>query len=290
PRRLLPAGSEAPSRQRRITAGDGSDQRSPRTLEAGVTAVTKRPARHGGTSPTAHTYRPHSRHHGGRAMARAKRKSPAPTGQNGQPNTAPSAGVTSLPTDQLRPNDYNPNQMTEQEFAELVAEVRHLGRLPKPVVVRAAGDGYQIVDGEHGWRAARQCGLSEVPCEVLDADDFEAMRQTYKRNQHGTHNPVLLGKMFRRMMEARGLSIRALAEEMVVSEGTVRNALEYDQAAGLRNSYAFEDLSVRQVRIFNRLPRKVVDLWLDSGADLKAIWGVKTAEEVDKVEVTYGNL
>jgi hypothetical protein len=32
----------------------------------------------------------------------------------------------SIPVDRLHPNDYNPNTMTEDEFSELVAEVRHL--------------------------------------------------------------------------------------------------------------------------------------------------------------------
>ncbi len=179
----------------------------------------------------------------------------------------------------LRPNDYNPNVMTDDEFAELVAEVRHLGRLPKPVVARPNGDGYVIVDGEHGWRAAREVGLTEVPCEVIAADDFEAMRQTYKRNQHGTHNPVQLGRMFRQMMEARGLSQRALAEEVHVSEGTIRNALEYAKAADVRNGYAFEKLTLKQVRYFNRLPPKLANVWLHFGAQVKDLWRVKTDEE-----------
>lgn len=113
---------------------------------------------------------------------------------------------TLLPVERLRSNEWNPNQMVEDEFAELVAEVRHLGRLPKPVIVRANGDGWDIVDGEHGWRAAKEVGLAEVNCEVVAVDDFEAMRQTYKRNQHGTHNPVLLGQIFQRMLKERDLS------------------------------------------------------------------------------------
>jgi ParB/RepB/Spo0J family partition protein len=183
--------------------------------------------------------------------------------------------ITTLPADRLHANEYNPNRMTEAEYAELVAEVRHLKRLPKPVVVRPDGDGYTIVDGEHGWRAANDVGLSEVPCEVIDADDFEAMRQTYKRNQHGTHDPLLLGRMFRRMMESRSLSARALAEEITVSEGTVRNAVMYAEAWEVRNRYApneserkISDLSVRQVRTYLKLGGRLADLWLDAGADI----------------------
>ncbi len=57
-----------------------------------------------------------------------------------------------LPLTALQPNDYNPNHMADERFAELVEEVRHLGCLPKPVVARPNGDGrYIIVDGEHGW-------------------------------------------------------------------------------------------------------------------------------------------
>ena len=147
--------------------------------------------------------------------------------------------TTTLPVSAMKPNEYNPNTMTEEAFAELVDEVRHLGRLPKPVVVRPNGtDEYAIVDGEHGWRAAKEAGLQEVAAEVIEVDDFEARRQTYKRNQHGEHDPVLLGRMFKQMMAERDLSQRQLAEEVSVSEGTIRNMLTYFDAWEVRNSYA----------------------------------------------------
>jgi len=189
--------------------------------------------------------------------------------------------ITTLAVEQLRPNDYNPNKMTDDEFSEVVAEVKHLGRLPKPVIVRPNGDGFVIVDGEHGWRAANECGLGSIPCEIIEADDFEAMRQTFKRNQHGTHDPVRLGSMFRQMMEERGLSRRALAEEITVSEGTVRNALLYAEVDGLyaeaRNSYAFkktpiQDLPIRAVRMLPRLPVSVGLLWARCGANMKQLF------------------
>jgi ParB/RepB/Spo0J family partition protein len=197
--------------------------------------------------------------------------------------------TVNLKTESLKPNDYNPNAMTQDEFAELVAEVRHLGHLPKPVVVRPNCNGYVIVDGEHGWRAAREVGLSEVPCEVAEVDDFEAMRQTYKRNQHGTHHPVKLGQMFQAMMKERDLSQRALATEIGVSEGTIRNALEYAKAGDVRNSYArdVEKLTVRQVRYLNKLPSVLAVIWMLDGADVKDLLDAKTDAEVAEYEREY---
>lgn len=187
-------------------------------------------------------------------------------------------GMKTLATNKLRPNDYNPNRMTDSEFAEFVAEIKHLGRLPKPIVVRSGNDDeFIIIDGEHALKAAKAVGLAEVDCEVVVVDDFEAMRQTYKRNQHGTHNKILLGQMFQRMAKERGLSLRNLAKEVEVSDGTIRNAFEYTKAVKVRNSYAGDgedtegkiaSLSLRQVRYYNRLPEKIANLWLDSGAEI----------------------
>jgi hypothetical protein len=211
-----------------------------------------------------------------------------------------------LPTSAVVPNSYNPNTMSTAEFDELVEEVRHLGRLSKPVVVTPQGEGWQIVDGEHSWRAALAVGLAEVPCEVIATDPFEAMRQTYKRNQHGRHDPVRLGRMFLAMMANRGLSGRDLATEVSVSEGTVRNAVIYANGAELRNGYeatlggnsgdsdrAIAKLTVREVREYMRLPRPIRDEWLDAGADLKILQKaemVRIDEDGKSQVVCFGRL
>ena len=117
--------------------------------------------------------------------------------------------------DKIQPNDYNPNEMTPEEFAQCKAEVVHLGKLPKPIIVRPHNGVFVIVDGEHNWRAAKDLGFTEVPCEVLELDGLEAMRQTYKRNMHGTFNPVKLGEMFKRALDKMRnipLSMEALKE------------------------------------------------------------------------------
>jgi ParB-like chromosome segregation protein Spo0J len=182
--------------------------------------------------------------------------------------------IVLLPVSRLRPSGWNANVMQPEEEAELAEEVRRLGRPPKPIVVRAKSKGHEIVDGEHSWKAARDCGLAQVPCEVIEADDFEAMRQSFKRNRHGKDDPVLLGRLFKQMMQTKGLSGRELGRLLHLSEGTVRNFVRYAEAAGVRNRYAPETgeatvrgLSVAQVRQYLDLPEARRDEWLDRGAD-----------------------
>jgi ParB/RepB/Spo0J family partition protein len=187
--------------------------------------------------------------------------------------------VEMIATTKITPNDYNPNELTEEEFKEYLAEAKRLGRLPKPIFVRPNRDGgYESVDGEHGWKVAKELGWAEVPCEVEDLDDFEAMRRTYKRNRHGSFNQVRLGRMFKKMMKKPKLSNRALARKIRVSETTVRNALRYADAAKMRNDFApnmgdrqIARLTVKQVQQYHKLPKGERDAWLDAGADMSAV-------------------
>lgn len=205
--------------------------------------------------------------------------------------------ITNILITKIEPNDYNPNEMTDEEFKECKKEIKHLGRIPKPIVVKPNKDKYTIIDGEHSWRASKELGFKELPCEVLEVDLIESMRQSYKRNQHGTFNKIKLGKMFQRALDTSGqLSRRGLAKKFELSEGTIRNYLLYWKAWQLRNDYAtkrweeqqeenkkpgfrirdynnlenklkwereeIEKLSTESVRAYVKLPSEIRDVWL----------------------------
>ncbi len=133
-----------------------------------------------------------------------------------------------------------------------------------------------IVDGEQSWKAAKDGDLKLVPCEIIDVNKFEAMRQTIVRNRHGDNNPVLLGRLFEKMLKVGKLSNRELAKNLDISEGTVRVHLQYTNAEKLRNDYAPKEsldkisgLHVKQIEAYLRLPAEKRDDWLDSGGRLE---------------------
>jgi ParB/RepB/Spo0J family partition protein len=201
-----------------------------------------------------------------------------------------------LPTEKVLPNDWNPNQMRQEEFTHFTEVVRERKHLPKPIIVVKEANGYQIVDGEHGHRAAQEAGLAEVPCQVLALDQFERMLQTYQRNIHGRANPVLQGRLFERMREIRQLSNRQLAQQIGLSEGSIRNYLLYSEAMEVRNRYAapkgrtekevveeIASLPLQAVRAYLEVPDAIRDAWLDHGGSLEdSTTGSKNGESAAK--------
>lgn len=79
--------------------------------------------------------------------------------------------VISVDVGLIVPNRSQPRgEFDEKELASLAESIRENGIL-QPINVRKCGVNYEIVSGERRLRAAKICGLSEVPCIVIEADD-----------------------------------------------------------------------------------------------------------------------
>ncbi len=79
--------------------------------------------------------------------------------------------VISVDVGLIVPNRSQPRgKFDEKELASLADSIRENGIL-QPINVRKCGVNYEIVSGERRLRAAKLCGLSEVPCIVIEADD-----------------------------------------------------------------------------------------------------------------------
>jgi ParB-like chromosome segregation protein Spo0J len=89
--------------------------------------------------------------------------------------------ILTIKADDLRPNPWNPNRMDADMYAKERASIREFGFID-PLTVRPHEDHYQIIDGEHRWRAGIDEGVASFPAIVLDVDDDEARELTIVLN------------------------------------------------------------------------------------------------------------
>jgi ParB family chromosome partitioning protein len=145
-------------------------------------------------------------------------------------------GVETLPIDAIHPNPYQPRKHFDPEaLAELADSIRLVGVL-QPVLVRPAGDGYELVAGERRWRAAQDAGLTELPALVRETDDQAALAQAVVENvQRADLNPIEEAAAYQQLIAEFGLTQDAVAERVGRSRSAVANTLRLLQlSAGLQ--------------------------------------------------------
>jgi len=132
--------------------------------------------------------------------------------------------ITLINTNQIAPNDYNPNVVPSDILAKLRAEIGHKG-LCEPIIVRRRGQGYEIVDGEHRWRICQDLGWREIPCIVEDYDDTEAKIKTLQLNyMRGSVIPVKLAALIHDLNKE--ISLDDLAKRLPYEELQLQDNLE----------------------------------------------------------------
>jgi ParB family transcriptional regulator, chromosome partitioning protein len=144
---------------------------------------------------------------------------------------APEAGETStglleVPANAIAPNPKQPRSRFDDEtLSELAASIREVGIL-QPIVVRRAGQGYEVVTGERRLRAAKLAGLATVPVVLRDSEDADLLREALIENIHREDlNPVELAEAFRQLLDDLGLKQEELADRVGVSRSHIANTI-----------------------------------------------------------------
>jgi ParB family chromosome partitioning protein len=99
-------------------------------------------------------------------------ESPAESVQEhtGAETSALGARLIDIPVASVRPNPYQPRkEIGEQEILELSESIREFGVL-QPILVKRAGDGYELIAGERRLRAAARAGFADIPAVVADTE------------------------------------------------------------------------------------------------------------------------
>ncbi|SDR54297.1 chromosome partitioning protein, ParB family [Paraburkholderia fungorum] len=71
------------------------------------------------------------------------------------------------------PNPWQPRQLFNDAKLQQLAESIRASGLVQPIVVRRAGEGYQLVAGERRWRAHKMIGKETIKVVIIDISDEE---------------------------------------------------------------------------------------------------------------------
>lgn len=127
------------------------------------------------------------------------------------------AEAKSIAVDLLESNPYQPRTTFDKAaLAELAADIKEHGVL-QPLLVRShpeATGRYQIVAGERRLRAAKDAGLTEVPCIERAMGDDEMERLALVENiQRSNLDPIDEAHAFKRLV-AKGSSNLSIAKSI----------------------------------------------------------------------------
>lgn len=145
--------------------------------------------------------------------------------------------IKNIPIDLLKPHPKNPRQEL-RGLVELEASIREKGILQNLTVVRNKGalgvwDGtFTVVIGHRRLAAAREAGLMELPCAIVDMTEEEQITTMMSENvQRNDLLPYEQAHGYQTMLDL-GISVKDMAAKTGVSERTVYRRLklaEFDQ-------------------------------------------------------------
>lgn len=125
----------------------------------------------------------------------------------------PIDNIVWLDTNELKPNDYNPNVVYNKELNLLELSILKNGWI-QPILVNREGDGYVIIDGFHRYSLAKRSKKliamtkGKVPCAVLELSEAERMLLTIRINRaKGSHIACKMSDIIKTLVEKHEMSI-----------------------------------------------------------------------------------
>lgn len=115
--------------------------------------------------------------------------------------------VRQVAIETLRANPWNPNLMDPFMFDKAVASVAKFGFVD-PVLVRTVAGGYEIIDGEHRWKAAKSLGHKTIAIwDLGEVDDPTAKQLTIVMNEtRGQADPEKMQDLLKDLLSSETTS------------------------------------------------------------------------------------
>lgn len=159
---------------------------------------------------------------------------------------------------EIKVNPYQPRQQfSRAELDSLADSIRRYGIIT-PLTVRRTAEGFELVAGERRLRAARQVGLSTVPCFVVSADGEQSCLMALLENLQRTDLDCFEeAESLRQLTEDFGMTQQQVAQRIGKTQSAVANKLRLlrlspETVAAIRAG----GLTERHARALLRLPEE----------------------------------
>ena len=138
----------------------------------------------------------------------------------------PGARFAQLDVSAIIPNPRQPRSVFDEDaLQELIGSIMEIGVL-QPVVVRPAGDAYELIMGERRLRATKAAGLDTIPAIIRDTDDTDLLRDALVENLHRSQlNPLEEAAAYQQLLDDFGYTHEQLAERISRSRPQISNTL-----------------------------------------------------------------
>ncbi len=168
--------------------------------------------------------------------------------------------------DQLTVSPLNVRKYGAKDCADLVNSIRALGML-QPLLVRAAGDGFEVIAGQRRLNACRilaeEDGIAPIPCLVMDeGGDAAAIEASLAENiERLPMDTVDQYKAFTKLIK-EGRSPEDIAQTFGITERMVAQRLALGRLhPPILTAYRKGDIHARDIRILTMASAKQQRAW-----------------------------
>ena len=176
-------------------------------------------------------------------------------------------GMVRIKIDKLIPNPNQPRKtFFEQTISELAKSIKEHGVL-SPIIVRPAGDKYEIVAGERRYKASGEAGLKEIPAIIKNVSNGDARIISLIENiQREDLNDIDRAAALKDLKESLTLSWEKLGKKLGLSKRRIF------ELVGLLNLPEEIKKDIQQKKLTERHGRALKQL-IDKPKALQGVYG-----------------
>lgn len=173
------------------------------------------------------------------------------------PAAAGERAFLDLSVDDIVPNKYQPRSGFDPESLKELAQSIKSNGLVQPVIVRKAGQKYQLITGERRWRAAKLAGLKDIPAVIRDVSEYKTLELALIENiQRQDLNPIEEATAYSSLVEDFQLTQEEVAQRVGKDRSSIANYMRLLKLPNeVKQQIQKQDLSMGHARALSSLEK-----------------------------------